>query len=281
MANGTSTRVTVQSTLFADNTHGNASTPRDLTRLTGGGGESTLSYLVQMLRFVLGDEDFFEGILNYLNDPALAYGFVRTTDLKRHLETVSGKDLSWFFQQWYEGEGYPSYHVEWSPNANGNVQIRMNQQTSHPSVSFFRGPVPLTFKNNTTRATVIVDHRMNGEVFIRSLGFIPDTVLVDSTFEIISRFNTSEKIQQINEEPSISIYPNPVTGPLSVYFRNMPSESANIVIYNSAGQRVYRKEVAITGGYGLFESDLSYLAKGMYVLNINAGPFKFTRQLLR
>ncbi|HEY6545671.1 MAG TPA: right-handed parallel beta-helix repeat-containing protein [Dokdonella sp.] len=43
VANGTSSRVTVQSTLFADNTHGNASTPRDLTRLTGGGGESTLS----------------------------------------------------------------------------------------------------------------------------------------------------------------------------------------------------------------------------------------------
>ncbi len=239
------------------------------------------SYLVQMLRFLLGDEDFFEGVLNYLNDPSLAYSFARTADLKRHLEQASGKDLSWFFSQWYEGQGFPSYHVEWSALSNGNVQIRMNQQTSHPSVNFFRGPVPLTFKNSTTRQTVIVDHRMNGEVFVRSLGFVPDTVLVDSTYEIISRFNTSEKIGEITEAPSVSVFPNPVSGPLNVYFRSMPSENAHIMIFNSAGQRVYQRNIDITGGYGLFETDLSYLARGMYIININAGPFKFTRQLLR
>ena len=42
VSNGASTRVTVQSTLFADNTHGQAGQSRDLTRLTGG-AESSLS----------------------------------------------------------------------------------------------------------------------------------------------------------------------------------------------------------------------------------------------
>lgn len=43
VANGGSTKVTVQSTLFTGNTHGNASLPSDLTRLTGGTVQSTLN----------------------------------------------------------------------------------------------------------------------------------------------------------------------------------------------------------------------------------------------
>lgn len=42
VSNGASTRVTLQSTLFADNTHGNGGNAVDLARL-GGGGESTLA----------------------------------------------------------------------------------------------------------------------------------------------------------------------------------------------------------------------------------------------
>lgn len=43
VANGNSTAVTVTSTLFANNTHGNAQTLSDLTRLTGGNPGSTLN----------------------------------------------------------------------------------------------------------------------------------------------------------------------------------------------------------------------------------------------
>jgi hypothetical protein len=85
----------------------------------------------------------------------------------------------------------------------------------------------------------------------------------------------------IEEVPSVTIYPNPLTGPLSLYFRNMPAENATVVIFNAAGQRVYNRKVDVPGGYVLFETDLSYLARGMYVLNINSGSFKFTQQLLR
>jgi hypothetical protein len=43
VANGVSTKVTLQSTLFAGNTHGNAQLLSDMTRTSGGGGDSTLS----------------------------------------------------------------------------------------------------------------------------------------------------------------------------------------------------------------------------------------------
>ena len=43
VANGVSTKVTLQSTLFAGNTHGNAQLLSDMTRTSGSGGDSTLS----------------------------------------------------------------------------------------------------------------------------------------------------------------------------------------------------------------------------------------------
>ncbi|MEI2747578.1 MAG: M1 family aminopeptidase [Ferruginibacter sp.] len=52
------------------------------------------SYLVGMLRLKLGDAAFFEGIKNYVNDPAVKYGYARTADLKRNLEAASGKNLT-------------------------------------------------------------------------------------------------------------------------------------------------------------------------------------------
>ena len=42
--------------------------------------------VLHMLRWVLGDDDFFEAVRNYLNDPLLAYSFVKTENLVSHLE---------------------------------------------------------------------------------------------------------------------------------------------------------------------------------------------------
>ena len=94
------------------------------------------SHLLYMLRWKLGDNVFFNALRNYQTDPAVIYGFARTTDLKRNLEQTSGQDLTNFFNQWYSGQGYPSYNVQWSNSGAGNVWIKMNQTTSHSSVPF-------------------------------------------------------------------------------------------------------------------------------------------------
>ena len=151
------------------------------------------SHLLYMLRWILSDSIFFAAIRNYQADPLLKYGFATTPDLKRHLEQASGKDLTYFFNDWYTGQGYPTYNVEWANVGLGNVQIKMNQTTSHVSVPFYELPVPLLFKNATQQTTVVVDNTVNGEVFYKSIGFIPDTVIIDPNYWLITRNNTSTK----------------------------------------------------------------------------------------
>jgi hypothetical protein len=152
------------------------------------------SCLLQMLRWILGDDVFFTALKNYLNDPAISYEFASTNDLKKHLEVASGQSLQYFFDQWFTGQGYPSYQVEWYQK-NSIVELKLNQTTSHPSVNFFSLPVPLLFRNTKTNQEklVVVKHSTNGQTFKDNIGFEADTMIFDPEKWLVSKNNTITK----------------------------------------------------------------------------------------
>lgn len=61
--------------------------------------------ILHMLRDYLGDEAFFEGIGCFLRQHE--FGTAEVHDIRRAFEKVSGKDLNWFFNQWFFGHGHP------------------------------------------------------------------------------------------------------------------------------------------------------------------------------
>ena len=240
------------------------------------------SCLLNMLRWKLGDAAFFTALRNYQQDPKLRYGFARTEDLKKHLEQASGTNLTEFFNDWFTGQGYPSYQVNWTQIGIGNVNITMNQTTSHPSVDFFEMPVALKFKNSTQEKTIIVDHKTNGETFFSSIGFVADTVLVDPEYWLISKNNTSAKVpDQISGQNIVQVFPNPVKDQFYVYLRKMQSSTAAINLFNAAGQKVYSRSVNLINGAEYLELPSKNLASGIYFLRINAGDFKYVKKLLK
>ena len=240
------------------------------------------SYLLQMLQLKLGDSVFFNGLRRYQKDPAVIYGFARTADLKRNLEAQSGQDLTTFFNQWYTGQGYPSYNVQWSLLGSSSVKIKMNQVTSDPSVSFFEMPVPLKFKNAVQEKTIIVDNTTNGEIFIRNIGFMPDTVLIDPEYQLISNNNKASKVVFSNTgNPVVEIYPNPMLDPVTVYLHDFNQPSAELVLYNASGQRIYKQNIVLVNGAEIFELKSGNLPHGGYILKITAGDFNYTQKLLK
>jgi disulfide bond formation protein DsbB len=154
------------------------------------------SCLLNMLRWILGDAAFFSALKNYLDDASLSYGFATTNDLKNHLETASGKNLTYFFDQWFTGQGYPSYQLEWYQEGNA-VEFKLNQTSSHPSVGFFKLPVPVLFRNNQTgqEKLVVADHVSTGQIFTENIGFAADTVIIDPEKWLISKNNSASKSQ--------------------------------------------------------------------------------------
>ena len=239
------------------------------------------SYLMYMLRWKLGDSVFLNGLRQYQKDPKVIYGFAKTADLQRNLEQASGQNLTEFFKDWFKGQGYPTYRVEWTQIGSSNVKIKMNQITSHPSVDFFELPVALKFKNASQEKTIVVDNKTNGETFIRNIGFIADTVLIDPDYWLVTKNNTTIKLA-LSSTASIQVYPNPIKDKFNIYLQSLAASSAGINLYNAAGQLMYSRNITLVNGTELVEVPTSNLAAGEYTLRIKAGnDIKFIKKLVK
>jgi aminopeptidase N len=255
------------------------------------------SYLVFMLRYILGDDVFHKAIRRYLADPQVAYGTATTADLKRNIEAESGKDFTTFFKQWFEGEGYPSYNVKWNVLDSNCVKINLSQTVSMPAVTpFFKMPVTLKFKNATQEKNVVLDNVINNEIFVRNIGFKADTVIVDPDLWIISKNNTTEKTVDVNDNScgpltnplptnsgvgAVEVLPNPTTNPFVIYLHDFNDTKATLIIYNSAGQRVYTNNATLNNGTARISVKTNNWAKGNYVLVVNAAGTSITKQIIK
>ena len=240
------------------------------------------SYLLNMLRFKLGDQTFFKALRQYQKDPRVSYGYARTEDLKRNLEEVSGKNLTQFFDQWYTGQGYPTYTVQWNQVGSSNVKIKINQSASHSSVPFFSMPVPLKFKNSTHEKTVIVENDFNGETCMKDIGFVADTVFVDPELWLISKNNQTVKLISSNTGMGMAdIYPIPAQDPISIFLHDFESRSAIVTIFSSAGQKMYQKDVSLVNGQEIVRLQSGKWAKGIYNVKIVASGKTIVKQIIK
>jgi len=97
----------------------------DLVTYQKGGG------ILHMLRNYLGDEAFFAGMNDYLK--TYEYKNAEAHQLRLSFEKVSGKDLNWFFNQWYFGSGHPklNYSYTFEP-VKKQVTVIVNQSQELP-----------------------------------------------------------------------------------------------------------------------------------------------------
>lgn len=240
------------------------------------------AYLVHMLRWKLGETAFFNGIKNYQKDPAVAYGFAKTKDLQRNLEAVSGQNLTEFFADWFKGQGYPSYKVSWNMVGNNFVNIKMDQTQSHSSVSFFEMPVALKFKTATQSQTIVVDNKTNGETFLKNISFIPDTVLVDPDYWLLSRNNSTVKLPAVNfPANTIKVGANPFKDQFTIQMYNMATPNITAVMYNALGQKILVKEIILTNGDAIVIIPTANLASGEYVLKLLGTNINYVKKMIK
>jgi aminopeptidase N len=97
----------------------------DLVTYQKGGG------ILHMLRNYLGDEAFFTGMQDYLKTNE--YQNAEAHQLRLSFEKVSGKDLNWFFNQWYFGSGNPkiNYSYTFEP-VKKQVAVTIEQTQEQP-----------------------------------------------------------------------------------------------------------------------------------------------------
>jgi len=139
--------------------------------------------VLNMLRNYLGDEAFFKGLGLYLKTHAFKNGEVH--DLRLAEEEVSGKDLNWFFNQWYYGAGHPVLDIayRWSEADHQEkvfISQRQEGQIFHVPIA-----VDLYTGGQVTRKQVWLSQKNDTLTF--NLPAKPDLVNVDADKVLITK----------------------------------------------------------------------------------------------
>ena len=226
------------------------------------------AYILHQLRWILGDANFYQSLRNYLNDPALKYRYARTNDLIQHLEQTCDTTLTEYFDTWLYGQGYPTYQIECTKESKGSISIKVNQSQSHPSVTFFKMLLPLKFKNNSGKDTmVVINNSYNGQVFNVNLNFEADSVFFDPDLWLISKNNTITL--SVKETPSNNVYmdvfPNPAKDYIYVNYNIAhTSRTKSLAIVDQKGKKM--QTISITNPKNNILIDTKSLPSGIYYL---------------
>jgi aminopeptidase N len=232
------------------------------------------SMVTHMLRWKLGNTMFFQALKNYLADPALAYGYAVTANLKSHLEAVYGSSLTEFFNDWIYNQGYPTYAIIVQNWAQGQAKITVNQTQSHSSVSYFEMPLPIRLLGSGGQThDVVVNNTVNGESFIVSVPFVITGAQFDPDKHIISKNNTATLGNESFEiEDTIALYPVPTSNELHI---QLPTniDVIEVKIVNALGQ--------LEGNYFSKDLDVSLLSVGLHWVEIQTSEGVFHKSFIK
>ncbi len=233
------------------------------------------SYLLHMLRWKLGDDNFFKACRNYLNERAFKYA--RTSDFKSHLESVASQNLNEFFKDWFEGQGFPTYQLAWDQKDN-KVLIRIRQTTSHASVGFFEMPVQIRLSGEGKEMMVRLDNNINGQIFELNSDFNIQKVEFDPFMWLAAKNTVTKETISASDDQDISlevrIYPNPADQLVNI--ENGNGIFSSYTMTNTNGKNVMAGSL-MTGANFL---DLFHLSQGLYFIQLNGSKSSIIRKIL-
>jgi aminopeptidase N len=113
--------------------------------------------ILHMLRNYVGDSAFFKSLNLYLTRHK--YSSAEAQDLRLAFEEVTGKDLNWFFNEWYYGNGHPKLEINYDYDALGKTAKVFITQTQ--SGNIFRLPFAIDVYEggNKKRYNVWMEHQ--------------------------------------------------------------------------------------------------------------------------
>ncbi len=226
------------------------------------------AYLLHMLRWKLGDKAFFNGIRAYAN--TAKFKFAKTPALVAQLEAASGQDLTEFFKDWYYGQGWPSYQLQWAQDAGKKLTVTLGQTQSDPSVSFFEMPVPVRFSGQGQDTVLRLENTFSGQTFMAQLPFAVDAVEFDPDLWLLSANNSIQQVSATGSAAafpgSLDALPNPAHGQFSAVLQLPAAEVVRFSLVNALGVAVRESSEVVPAGRFERSFDVGNLPAGAYFL---------------
>lgn len=232
------------------------------------------SYLLVMLKWMVGEDAFYQAIRNYSNQ--YAYNYATGMDFKSSFEASTGKDFTEFFNDWYFGEGYPIYNIKWKQNSDQSISFKVSQTRSTTSApAFFEMLLPIKVTGTSGQtAELVLNNTTNDQFFTLPLSFDASSVSFNYENQILTKnptitndttFLTTSDYKEI----PLKMYPNPTQS--EIRFSGVIKKQ-NFEIYSLDGKLMLK---------GVYEPgasiNISKFKTGDYIIKINNSIYKIIK----
>lgn len=241
------------------------------------------SWILHMLRHVVGDENFFKILKEYYNESHLRYGTATTDDFRATCERVSGINLERFFYQWLYEEYFPTYSYTWSWKQNGtNYDIQLHIEQKQTNFTFWM-PIDVTVTTFSGEQTFVVWDSLQSQIFHLTVPVKPLNVELDKGNWIL------RQVQKPSTNPGDDIpdryvleqnYPNPFNQSTEIIFRLPERAKVKLEIFDLLGQKIttiVNQEFSV--GSHKVTWNTNGAASGMYFYKLRSLNFSKTRKM--
>lgn len=188
-----------------------------------------------------GDDRFYRIFTRYTGDHA--YANVTTLDFQREAEAQLGEDLTWFFDPWLRGAGFPDIAYDWTATTtpsgvNLDVQVKQVQTWA----TRFRMPLQVRYRSGGTVLDEVRTLREDATEWVVSLPPGDWQVELDPDDWMLDR----HRRMAVTPEPRPgAVFPNPSATGFSI-LDTLPGESPARVILtvlDVQGRRVWEEDL--------------------------------------
>ena len=183
--------------------------PENETIFHGGLSYDKGSWVLHMLRHVVGNDNFFQILQSYYAS-IHQHGTATTEEFQAVCEQVAGINLDKFFHQWIYEEYYPQYTYGYniSPEGNGyNINVTINQ-TQENTILFWM-PIDLKVTTISSDTTFVVWDSLQSQTFQLYVEEAPVNVELDpdnwilktSEQQLIAPYAMNANINNIYQVP--------------------------------------------------------------------------------
>lgn len=234
------------------------------------------SAIIHMIRFELEDDTMF---FNTLKDFQTIYGDSTASgeDFKSVLETNSSLDFTDFFDQWFYGEGYPTYSIVWH-QANDTVYFTSTQTTSSTVTPLFK--MLMEYKLSSPSGDTLIRVYQTGNVNTFKIPTYKTItgMAVDPNNWVLNKVGTIVVGIEETENPvHFMMAPNPCTSSLNVFFDNTNPENFEVEILDIYGRKI-SESIENTQNISI---NTSALAKGFYLLKVTGNGNTMVKRFVK
>lgn len=199
------------------------------------------TWVVHMLRHIVGDENFFDGLKEY--GERYRFKSAVTEDLQEVMEEVSDEDLEYFFQRWIYGEFYPIYDVVYGQD-NETLLVKITQTQDSDvfempidlKINFSDGSINNSILHNSLKEEYFKVHV--GSKTVANIEIDPDNWILRKIESI--RIDTLSNGGVLNDFILFPSYPNPFNSEVAIKFNLHKDAPITVKIFNLEGSNIWK-----------------------------------------